>query len=258
MEDSMLLYGLYVGDWSCSLTYLFPVKTFSPIPNEIASLKFYPKCEVYGHLEYKPRGLEVVVAECRELAGACWACPSQLCPSALCAQSLGSLRRLDFFMSRASWLAKGCSLCHNRGRATAPSPPPLLPKKSADFTWRCVFCAGSSEKEVAQAFVQLPREFPVYLWQPFARHSYYCFSEPEAQRQFSAVLGDCVRHANYGECRRSLFLYVVHPGEYLNSHSGKKSYRKMQVSYERCVAFSILRDASTYPLALLGAQLGGI
>ncbi|XP_010009805.1 PREDICTED: protein Niban, partial [Nestor notabilis] len=56
---------------------------------------------------------------------------------------------------------------------------------------------GSSEKEVAQAFVQLPREFPVYLWQPFARHSYYCFSEPEAQRQFSAVLGDCVRHSNH-------------------------------------------------------------
>ncbi|XP_030902596.2 protein Niban 1 [Melopsittacus undulatus] len=56
---------------------------------------------------------------------------------------------------------------------------------------------GSSEKEVTQAFVQLPREFPVYLWQPFARHSYYCFSEPEAQRQFSAVLGDCVRHSNH-------------------------------------------------------------
>ncbi|KAM6343427.1 protein Niban 1 [Alca torda] len=56
---------------------------------------------------------------------------------------------------------------------------------------------GSSEKEVAQAFVQLPKAFPVYLWQPFARHSYYCFPEPEAQRQFSAVLGDCVRHSNH-------------------------------------------------------------
>uniref|UniRef100_A0A8B9BED4 Niban apoptosis regulator 1 n=1 Tax=Anser brachyrhynchus TaxID=132585 RepID=A0A8B9BED4_9AVES len=56
---------------------------------------------------------------------------------------------------------------------------------------------GSSEKEVAQAFVQLPREFPVYLWQPFARHSYFCFQEPEAQRQFSAVLNDCVRHSNH-------------------------------------------------------------
>ncbi|XP_009882784.1 PREDICTED: protein Niban [Charadrius vociferus] len=56
---------------------------------------------------------------------------------------------------------------------------------------------GSSEKEVTQAFVQLPREFPVYLWQPFTRHSYYCFPEAEAQRQFSAVLGDCVRHSNH-------------------------------------------------------------
>ncbi|KAM4659439.1 protein Niban 1 [Amazona ochrocephala] len=56
---------------------------------------------------------------------------------------------------------------------------------------------GSSEKEIAQAFVQLPMEFPVYLWQPFTRHSYYCFSEPQAQRQFSAVLGDCVRHSNH-------------------------------------------------------------
>ncbi|KAM4895578.1 protein Niban 1 [Sylvia borin] len=54
---------------------------------------------------------------------------------------------------------------------------------------------GSSE-EAAAAFVPLPKEFPVYLWQPFSRHSYYCFPEPGAQRRFSAVLGDCVRHSN--------------------------------------------------------------
>ncbi|XP_054689698.1 protein Niban 1 [Grus americana] len=64
---------------------------------------------------------------------------------------------------------------------------------------------GSSEKDVAQAFVQLPREFPVYLWQPFARHSYYCFSEPEAQRQFSAVLGDCVRHSNHDFLKQTTY-----------------------------------------------------
>ncbi|XP_075616655.1 protein Niban 1 isoform X1 [Balearica regulorum gibbericeps] len=64
---------------------------------------------------------------------------------------------------------------------------------------------GPSEKEVAQAFVQLPREFPVYLWQPFARHSYYCFSEPEAQRQFSAVLGDCVRHSNHDFLKQTTY-----------------------------------------------------
>ncbi|KFQ66509.1 Protein Niban, partial [Pelecanus crispus] len=64
---------------------------------------------------------------------------------------------------------------------------------------------GASEKEVAQAFVQLPREFPVYLWQPFARHSYYCFLEPEAQRQFSAVLGDCVRHSNHDFLKQTTY-----------------------------------------------------
>uniref|UniRef100_A0A8B9I1K4 Niban apoptosis regulator 1 n=1 Tax=Anser brachyrhynchus TaxID=132585 RepID=A0A8B9I1K4_9AVES len=64
---------------------------------------------------------------------------------------------------------------------------------------------GSSEKEVAQAFVQLPREFPVYLWQPFARHSYFCFQEPEAQRQFSAVLNDCVRHSNHDFLKQTTY-----------------------------------------------------
>ncbi|KFW94598.1 Protein Niban, partial [Phalacrocorax carbo] len=64
---------------------------------------------------------------------------------------------------------------------------------------------GSSEKEVAQAFVQLPKEFPVYLWQPFARHSYYCFPEPEAQRQFSTMLGDCVRHSNHDFLKQTTY-----------------------------------------------------
>ncbi|XP_054240251.1 protein Niban 1 [Indicator indicator] len=64
---------------------------------------------------------------------------------------------------------------------------------------------GSSEKEVSQGFIQLPKEFPVYLWQPFARHSYYCFAEAEAQRQFSAVLGDCVRHANHDFLKQTTY-----------------------------------------------------
>ncbi|XP_056211854.1 protein Niban 1 [Falco biarmicus] len=64
---------------------------------------------------------------------------------------------------------------------------------------------GSSEKEVAQAFVQLPKEFPVYLWQPFSRHSYYCFPEPEAQRRFSAMLGDCVRHSNHDFLKQTTY-----------------------------------------------------
>ncbi|XP_071607419.1 protein Niban 1 [Heliangelus exortis] len=65
--------------------------------------------------------------------------------------------------------------------------------------------AGSTEKEVAQAFIQLPREFPVYLWQPFSQHSYYCFQEPGTQRQFSAVLGDCVRHSNHDFLKQTTY-----------------------------------------------------
>ncbi|XP_009993358.1 PREDICTED: protein Niban, partial [Chaetura pelagica] len=64
---------------------------------------------------------------------------------------------------------------------------------------------GPSEKEVAQAFVPLPREFPVFLWQSFSRHSCYCFPEPAAQREFSAVLGDCVRHSNHDFLKQSTY-----------------------------------------------------
>ncbi|XP_039411601.1 protein Niban 1 [Corvus cornix cornix] len=64
---------------------------------------------------------------------------------------------------------------------------------------------GSSEKEAAAAFVPLPKEFPVYLWQPFSRHSYYCFPEPAAQRCFSAVLGDCVRHSNHDFLKQTTY-----------------------------------------------------
>ncbi|ETE64705.1 Protein Niban [Ophiophagus hannah] len=56
---------------------------------------------------------------------------------------------------------------------------------------------GSSEKENTQAFVVPPKEFPVYLWQPFLRHSYYCFLDSEAQKQFSTMLNDCIRHLNH-------------------------------------------------------------
>ncbi|KAG8132804.1 hypothetical protein E2320_010623, partial [Naja naja] len=56
---------------------------------------------------------------------------------------------------------------------------------------------GSSEKENTQAFVVPPKEFPVYLWQPFLRHSYYCFPDSEAQKQFSTMLNDCIRHLNH-------------------------------------------------------------
>nr|XP_056700693.1 protein Niban 1 [Euleptes europaea] len=64
---------------------------------------------------------------------------------------------------------------------------------------------ASSEKENAQAFVTLPKEFPVYLWQPFRRHSYFCFPDPETQKQFSAVLNDCIRHLNHDFFKQASF-----------------------------------------------------
>ncbi|KAG6930819.1 family with sequence similarity 129, member A [Chelydra serpentina] len=64
---------------------------------------------------------------------------------------------------------------------------------------------ASNEKENAQAFVLLPKEFPVYLWQPYLRHSYYCFEDPDAQKQFSAVLNDCVRHLNQDFLKQTTF-----------------------------------------------------
>ncbi|XP_032082476.1 protein Niban 1 isoform X2 [Thamnophis elegans] len=64
---------------------------------------------------------------------------------------------------------------------------------------------GSSEKENTQAFVVPPKEFPVYLWQPFLRHSYYCFPDSEAQKKFSATLNDCIRHLNHAHFKQPSF-----------------------------------------------------
>ncbi|XP_074859283.1 protein Niban 1 [Carettochelys insculpta] len=64
---------------------------------------------------------------------------------------------------------------------------------------------ASNEKENAQVFVPLPKEFPVYLWQPYLRHSYFCFDDPQAQKEFSAVLNDCVRHLNHDFLKQTTF-----------------------------------------------------
>lgn len=63
----------------------------------------------------------------------------------------------------------------------------------------------SSEKENAQPFVVLPKEFPVYLWLPFLRHSYFCFQEAADQRRFSALLSDCIRHLNRDYMKQTAF-----------------------------------------------------
>uniref|UniRef100_A0A8I3MMT7 Niban apoptosis regulator 1 n=1 Tax=Canis lupus familiaris TaxID=9615 RepID=A0A8I3MMT7_CANLF len=62
-----------------------------------------------------------------------------------------------------------------------------------------------SEKENAQPFVVLPKEFPVYLWQPFLRHGYFCFHEATDQKKFSALLSDCIRHLNHDYTKQMTF-----------------------------------------------------
>uniref|UniRef100_F7ADC1 Niban apoptosis regulator 1 n=1 Tax=Monodelphis domestica TaxID=13616 RepID=F7ADC1_MONDO len=64
---------------------------------------------------------------------------------------------------------------------------------------------ASSEKENSQPFLVLPKEFPVYLWQPFLRHNYFCFQDSGAQKQFSALLNDCIRHLNHDYLKQKTF-----------------------------------------------------
>ncbi|XP_028936831.1 protein Niban 1 [Ornithorhynchus anatinus] len=64
---------------------------------------------------------------------------------------------------------------------------------------------ASSEKENAQPLVILPKEFPVYIWQPYLKHLYYCFPDPEAQKRFSTLLNDCIRHLNHDFLKQTTF-----------------------------------------------------
>ncbi|OWK08250.1 FAM129A [Cervus elaphus hippelaphus] len=64
---------------------------------------------------------------------------------------------------------------------------------------------ASSEKENTQPFVVLPKDFPVYLWQPFLRHGYFCFREAADQKKFSALLSDCIRHLNHDYMKQTTF-----------------------------------------------------
>ncbi|XP_007935871.2 protein Niban 1 [Orycteropus afer afer] len=64
---------------------------------------------------------------------------------------------------------------------------------------------ASSEKENTQPFVVLPKEFPVYLWQPFLRHAYFCFQEATHQKKFSTLLSDCIRHLNHDYMKQTTF-----------------------------------------------------
>ncbi|XP_012877314.1 PREDICTED: protein Niban [Dipodomys ordii] len=64
---------------------------------------------------------------------------------------------------------------------------------------------ATSEKENTQPFVVLPKAFPVYLWQPFLRHGYFCFHEATDQKKFSALLSDCIRHLNHDYMKQMTF-----------------------------------------------------
>ncbi|ELR58284.1 Protein Niban, partial [Bos mutus] len=64
---------------------------------------------------------------------------------------------------------------------------------------------ASNEKENMQPFVVLPKEFPVYLWQPFLRHGYFCFQDAADQKKFSALLSDCIRHLNHDYMKQTTF-----------------------------------------------------
>ncbi|XP_052056176.1 protein Niban 1 [Apodemus sylvaticus] len=63
---------------------------------------------------------------------------------------------------------------------------------------------ASSEKN-SQPFVVLPKAFPVYLWQPYLRHGYFCFHEAADQQKFSALLNDCIRHLTHDYMKQTTF-----------------------------------------------------
>ncbi|KAK9403933.1 putative protein Niban [Crotalus adamanteus] len=93
---------------------------------------------------------------------------------------------------------------------------------------------SSSEKENTQAFVVPPKEFPVYLWQPFLRHNYYCFPDSEAQKQFSTMLNDCIRHLNHEKPPRNNSLPLIHRNQ-VGSSSSRDFNRGFMSLWQRTV-----------------------
>lgn len=94
-------------------------------------------------------------------------------------------------------LSSPCMACHR----ALPSQPAVRVLNTTHMLNRlCVFhiSLAANEKENTQPFVVLPKEYPVYLWQPFLRHAYFCFQEAPDQKKFSGLLSDCIRHLNHG------------------------------------------------------------
>ncbi|XP_048458002.1 protein Niban 1 isoform X2 [Rhincodon typus] len=62
-----------------------------------------------------------------------------------------------------------------------------------------------SGKDGNQSFLVNHTQYSVYLWHPYRKHSYFCFENEETQREFGAVLNDCIRHLNYEFAEQSSF-----------------------------------------------------
>lgn len=57
---------------------------------------------------------------------------------------------------------------------------------------------GVTAKAGPAPFVKTATQYPLVLWHPFARHHFFCVLTEKEHSKWSAVLQDCVRHANNG------------------------------------------------------------
>ncbi|XP_067846610.1 protein Niban 1-like isoform X2 [Heptranchias perlo] len=65
--------------------------------------------------------------------------------------------------------------------------------------------SAANGKDGNQNFLVNHTQYPVYLWHPYRKHSYFCFENEETQQGFGAVLNDCIRHLNYEFAKQSSF-----------------------------------------------------
>ncbi|XP_072367370.1 protein Niban 1-like isoform X1 [Scyliorhinus torazame] len=65
--------------------------------------------------------------------------------------------------------------------------------------------SAANGKDGNQSFLVNHTQYPVYLWHPYRKHSYFCFENEEVQQGFGAVLNDCIRHLNYEFAKQSSF-----------------------------------------------------
>ncbi|XP_028667200.2 protein Niban 1a [Erpetoichthys calabaricus] len=63
--------------------------------------------------------------------------------------------------------------------------------------------------EASPPMVAMPDQFPVYLWQPYRRHSFFCFQDEQSQKRFTTILKDCIRHQNYDFQKQKTFEVVA-------------------------------------------------